>query len=623
MSGFPVQAGAGSKVNNLTGAFNLLTKNRQILLLKTIESGVSSSPPRTQATFDNVLIAYVSLTRVVDSAAEGTLSLQHLLDLESDVRNAGGVIAPGLHSDGSKSLSSFRESTFGSISARYSTYVAKAVFSSLNTYLRSLRPSDIGDVFRFIRSFLAPLLFEPGQSNAYDLFISFSDNQKSLVLATIQDSIESSPTRPEGAVFEAVVRAYHSLNCLLINAKQGSIVPTLLDDLVAAISSAGGKILPSIYARGDVSVAAFKRYTFEYLSETYEQIVCDAVLSSLNLRLSGTTFPTLDTFFVSVKTILAPLLSLSQETDSSKLFRSLDATRQVSVFGTLDLCIVNRPDTIEDAFALVVSAFFLERNFLESCTNGLFSLDILQELRQSIIRCGGVLSNGLVAEGPQSVGSFYDDTAMPLKRALPDEVFSALISALNAKLRQVPLSSVNDFLSLAIDFLAPFGQHRISESSGSSDSHLSTVDSENLLESPSQHVITSQPQEDLSDFTDVPADSPLSTVASFDLPPYTPELPSIENQSSPAPLSQQFEDEELPVSPVIDAVPPISSPQLDESNDHSSEEAFHQSPAEALDSDVRCSPSDASLALDPTLSCEPSQVVNSSEDEHSVFKKKT
>lgn len=624
MSGFPVHSGADSTGNNLTGAFNLLTKNRQILLLKTIESGLSSSPPRTQATFDNVLTAYISLTRAVDSSAAGTLSLQHLLDLEADVRNAGGVIAPGLHSDGSKSLSSFRESTFDSISSRYSTDVAKSIFSALNAYLCSLKPSDIGDVFRFIGTFLGPLLLEPGQSSTYDRFISFSDNQKVHVLATIQDSIESCPTRPEGAVFEAVVSAYHSLNCLLINAKHGSISPTLIDELVAAISSAGGKILPSIYASGDVSVAAFKRHTFDYLSETYDQIVCDAILSSLNLRLKGTIFPSLDTFIVSVQTLLAPLLSLHQDSDSSKLFRSLDSNRQVAVFGTLDLWISNRPDTTEDAFGSVVSAFFLERNFLESCTNGLFSLDILQELRQSITRCGGVLINGLVAEGPESVGSFYDDIVMPLKIAMPGDVFLALISALNAKLRQVPLSSVNDFLSLAIDFLAPFAQNPISQVIGNSDTYLSSVDSENLLESPSQHLTISHPQEGSSDFTDIfPADLHISTVESLNPPPDPPELPGIENQSSPHPLSQQCEDEHQPVSLVIDAVPTTSSPELDQSNDDPSEEAFHQPPDEAPDTDANCSPSDASFSLDPTLSFEPSQFVNSPEDEHSVFKKKT
>ena len=623
MSEFPVHSGTDSTGNNLTGAFNLLTKNRQILLLKTIEAGLSSSPPRTQATFDNVLLAYLSLTRVVDSAAEGSLTVQDLLELESDVRNAGGVISPGLHSDGSRSLSSFREATFEFISIRFSPDVAKSIFSALNSYLRSLKPSDIGDVFRLIRAFLSPLLLEAGQSIAYDRFASFSDNQKTLVFGTIQDSIESNPTRPEGTVFEAVVCAYHSLNSLLTNARNGSISSNLVDDLVAAVSSAGGKILPSIYARGDISVAAFKRSTFEYLAETYEQMVCDAVLSSLNLRLTGTTFATLDSFIVLVETILGPLLPRQQDFDSSKIFRSLDANRQVLVFSTLDLCIANHPDRIEDAFGSVASAFFLERNFLESCVNGLFDLDILKELRQSIIRCGGVLTNGLVAEGPESVGSFYDDIVLPLKRVLPSDVFSALISALNAQLRQRPPSSVQDFLSIASAFLAPFKQHGISQDNSNNTRYLASVYPENTLRSPLHNVTTSHSMEDTSDLPELFSDeSDVSIASSFDLSHLQPESLGIENQSSPQTLSQPSEVVEQPVDSDIDTVPTDSAAQYTESIDDAYQEDFHCTEADDPNYNNSFTQPDTFLYLDSSESLNSSQPDESPEDQDQGFQKK-
>lgn len=81
-----------------SAGFSALEKSRQILVFQTMQEAISSVPPRLEATFPRVVAAYITLSEVVDAAANGQLRDEHLARLEADVEAAGGVIAPGLWS---------------------------------------------------------------------------------------------------------------------------------------------------------------------------------------------------------------------------------------------------------------------------------------------------------------------------------------------------------------------------------------------------------------------------------------------------------------------------------------------------------------------------------------------
>ena len=51
-----------------------LDQSRQILVFQTLQDALTASPPRPEATFERVVRAYTTLSRVVRSAADGRLS---------------------------------------------------------------------------------------------------------------------------------------------------------------------------------------------------------------------------------------------------------------------------------------------------------------------------------------------------------------------------------------------------------------------------------------------------------------------------------------------------------------------------------------------------------------------
>jgi hypothetical protein len=59
--------------------FSGLEKARQILVFQTIQEAISSVPPRQEASFPRVVAAYTTLSQVVEAAAAGQLSDDHLV----------------------------------------------------------------------------------------------------------------------------------------------------------------------------------------------------------------------------------------------------------------------------------------------------------------------------------------------------------------------------------------------------------------------------------------------------------------------------------------------------------------------------------------------------------------
>ena len=130
--------------------FSSLEKTRQVLVFQTIQEAISAIPPRLDATFPRVVAAYISVSKVVEAASQGLLDEHNLKQLESDVDAAGGVIAPGLWSQGDNSISVFRSATFEHLRLNFQAPVVDAAVAALNARLSLLKLNDLGRVFQVI-----------------------------------------------------------------------------------------------------------------------------------------------------------------------------------------------------------------------------------------------------------------------------------------------------------------------------------------------------------------------------------------------------------------------------------------------------------------------------------------
>jgi len=208
-------AGAGDEPLQLTadleaGArFSSLEKSRQVLVFQTIQEAISAVPPRLEADFPRVVAAYSTLTEVVEAAAAGQLSEEHLAQLEAAIDAAGGVIAPGLWSQGDSSVAAFRAATFGMLRRSFKPAVADAACAALNARLQVLRLNDLGMVFRIIASFFSPLTPTSANTTTLQAFEGLDPNRQVLVFRTIQDATQSAPPRSE-ATFASVVSAFQA-----------------------------------------------------------------------------------------------------------------------------------------------------------------------------------------------------------------------------------------------------------------------------------------------------------------------------------------------------------------------------------------------------------------------------
>jgi len=435
-------------------SFGWLTKNRQILVFQTIQDALTATPQRSEATFENVVKAYNTLTTVVNIASNGKLRDKDLADLQADVQAVGGIIAPGLRSEGDNSLASFRSSTYGLLDRAFAPSVAESIQAALNARLHYLKHHDIGDVFQAIADFLSPLSSPPGSNASLDRFHDLDNERKCRVFETLRDAIAANPPRVE-ATFDTVVSAFQAEVSILKKAANGQISDHLLNHLQTSVRLAGGKLYPDVYAEGESSIDRYRKTTFAELLQVLAPDVFAAVTTALNSWLNRSSFGDISSLFKEISFFLNPLLADYWDTPSLKDFRSLDTRRQVFVYRTIDHRIVHRGDFDLGIFQLIVKAYSLERNVMELASQGMLTVECLLNLRHAIEVCGGHLASSVYVQGESTLNEFIDLYLERLKAAFPADVFSALLMALNAKLSTSTIQDFEDILTISKQFIAP------------------------------------------------------------------------------------------------------------------------------------------------------------------------
>jgi hypothetical protein len=434
--------------------FAQLDKARQILVFQTIQEAITANPPRPEATFERVVTAYVTLSQVVDKAARGLLSDDDLARLEQDVDSAGGVIAPGLVSQGENSLTAFRAATFGLLSRHFSPAVADAACQALNARLNSLQFNELGRVFHAIAEFFGPLTPTNGNSGTLQSFHALDASRQVRVFDTITSAITAVPSRSE-ASFEAVVTAYQAERNVLQAAADGTLSDDHLAWLEQTIEAAGGTLWPDINAHGTASVASLRAATFKALQPMLPADVFRAALAALNAQLRDLRPTDLDTLFEAVQRFFNPLLSDSGDRATLKGFRLLDPRRQTLVFNTIELALAEQPQLEDSIFAAAVGALSSEQALVEAAADGSLSRALVEDLQQAIARCGGVIAPRLRAEGSGSIAAFSESCFAVLEQSMPPEVVQAAITALNVKLKASTPVNLDEVISLTESFIAP------------------------------------------------------------------------------------------------------------------------------------------------------------------------
>jgi hypothetical protein len=437
-----------------SAGFSSLEKSRQVLVFQTIQEAISAVPPRLEATFPRVVAAYTSLTQVVEAAAQGQLREEDLAKLEMDVDAAGGVIAPGLWSQGDNSIAVFRAATFGALRNHFQPPVFDAALSALNARLQTLKLTDLGRVFQVVAAFFSPLTHSTSNASKLQAFNDLDIDRQVLVFRTIQDASLTNPPRAE-ATFSAVVAAFQSEVGLLRSACEGRLTDEDLDGLEASIETAGGVLAPGTYAKGKQSISSFRAETFKALQPLLPAEVMASAVSALNARLREIHPTSLPTLFKGVQAFFMPLLAQGWTSPTLQNFKTLDPHRQSLVFRTVETAISSRPDLESTIFSSAVKAICSEQEVLQASATGKLNPALLTNLKSSIDQCGGFIAPSLRSNGEGSVGEFIDTYFMALKRDMPPEVGEAAIAALNAKLQTASVSSFDDVISETKSFMEP------------------------------------------------------------------------------------------------------------------------------------------------------------------------
>lgn len=437
-----------------SAGFSALEKSRQILVFQTMQEAISSVPPRLEATFPRVVAAYSTLSEVVEAASNGQLRDEHLARLEVDVEAAGGVIAPGLWSQGDNSIAAFRAATFGVLRRNFRTPVMEAAIAALNARLQTLKLNDLGRVFQAVAAFFSPLT--PSTTNAAKLqaFEALDTDRQVLVFRTLQDAILASPPRTE-ASFATVVSAFQAEVELLNTASEGKLSNDALARLEASIEAAGGVLAPGIYAQGKSSLASFRAETFKALEPLLPPDVLASAISALNARLVDLKPTSLTVLFKAVQNFFLPLLAHGWNSPTLQTFKALDPARQSLVFRTIETAISSHPELEPTIFSAAVKAVGAEQRVIHSAAAGDLSLPLLQELQMAIEDCGGVVAPDLKATGEGSVGEFVDACFTTLNRDMAADVSQAAFGALNAKLRTSPIATFDDVVTITRSFMQP------------------------------------------------------------------------------------------------------------------------------------------------------------------------
>ena len=437
-----------------SAGFSSLEKSRQVLVFQTLQEAISAVPPRLEATFPKVVAAYTSLTKVVEAASLGKLDEGNLRQLESDVDAAGGVIAPGLWSQGDNSIAVFRAATFEQLRNNFQPSVYDAALAALNARLSALKLNDLGRVFQIIATFFSPL--SPSTSNTENLqaFKDLDVDRQVLVFRTIQEASIANPPRAE-ASFSAVVKAFQAEVKLLTSASCGQLTDEIFEAFEISIEAAGGVLSPNIYAKGKQSIAAFRAETFKSLQPLLPAEVMASAVSALNAKLRESRPNSLQALFKGVNSFFMPLLAQGWTSPTLQSFKTLDPHHQALVFRTVESAISSSPNLEGTIFSSAVKAICDELEIIKAASIGKLSLPLLVDLKSSIAQCGGFIEPGLKSDGEGSLGEFIGTYFMALKRDMPAEVSDAAIAALNAKLKTASVSNFSDVIQETKTFMEP------------------------------------------------------------------------------------------------------------------------------------------------------------------------
>lgn len=511
-----------------SAGFSSLEKSRQVLVFQTIQEAISAIPPRLEATFPRVVAAYTSLTKVVEASALGQLREEDLAKLETDVDAAGGVIAPGLWSQGDNSIAVFRAATFGSLRSNFQPPVVDAALAALNARLHTLKLNDLGRVFQVIAAFFSPLTPSTSNQGKLQSFNDLDVDRQVLVFRTIQDASLANPPRAE-ANFSAVVAAFQSEVELLKGACDGQLTDEKLEALETSIEAAGGVLSPGTYAKGKQSIASFRAETFKSLQPLLPAEVMASAISALNARLREIRPNSLQALFKGVQTFFMPLLAQGWTSPTLQSFKTLDPHRQSLVFRTVETAIRSRPDLEGTIFSSAVKAICAEQEILQAASTGKLTTPLLVNLKSSIDLCGGVVAPDLKSDGEGSIGEFIETYFMALKRDMPAEVGEAAIAALNAKLQTASIANFSDVVQETKSFMEP----------------LITVMQNTPLQSAPSSTETLPPAESIviEEATLVPPleleSPPTSTQLDQEVPPSPT---TIENSAIPVPANKEAND---------------------------------------------------------------------------------
>jgi hypothetical protein len=431
-----------------------LEKSRQVLVFQTIQEAISAVPPRLEATFPSVVAAYTTLTQVVESSKQGQLSDAHLEKLENDIEAAGGVIAPGLWSQGDHSVAAFRAATFGALKKTFTPQVVEAATAALNARLQALKLNDLGRVFQAIAAFFSPLVPTGSNTQRLQAFGALDAERQVLVFRTLQEALSATPPRSD-ATFASVVSAFQAEQAVLESAAAGQLADEQLAALESRIEAAGGLLSPSTYAQGKQSVAGFRASTFKALQPLLPPDVYAASISALNARLRDLKPRSLNDLFKSISLFFTPLLAQGWNNPTLQAFKALDPIRQSLVFRTIEEAITHRPELETTIFSAAVKAVHAEQTVVQEAAAGNLTNETLRVMQDAIEEAGGIISPGIHATGEGSIGEFRTRFFQTLEQQLPSEVYRAAIGALNAKLRSVPISNLTDVIATTNGFMQP------------------------------------------------------------------------------------------------------------------------------------------------------------------------
>ena len=145
--------------NRLLERLQKLSLSSQCLLLDTFAGNFSRADHSDQCGFFTLVEAYESYENLCSTASSGRINESFFEHLEQRVAAAGGLIEPGVHAQGQRSINAFREETFTALRNRCLPEVAAAALDAANTQLRlSAEFTDYASVADAVRNFLKPLI---------------------------------------------------------------------------------------------------------------------------------------------------------------------------------------------------------------------------------------------------------------------------------------------------------------------------------------------------------------------------------------------------------------------------------------------------------------------------------